>query len=359
MTTKPNIALVYGGASPEHDVSIASATECARAMETGGGFNPLPVYVTREGRWRWLRTDDAAEFACARAVRAAADAPVSGEETGFARALARLSDSDIAAVMIMIHGAGGEDGRLQSALELAGIPFTGSGAAASALAIDKARCQTWFARRGLPVSEFQILRGPEIRDPARVAGVIGGIGIPCVVKPAECGSSVGVTIVREESALEGALAAAARHSAFILVEKFLAGREFTCGVLDRAETGTGAGARSVPRPLPVTEIIPPADRFFDYEAKYTPGLTREVTPAGIDADLTARIQSLALRAHTEAGCRGFSRTDFIVTADGPRILEINTIPGMTGTSLLPQAAAAEGIAMPALVEAIIGSALRP
>jgi D-alanine-D-alanine ligase len=173
--------------------------------------------------------------------------------------------------------------------------------------------------------------------------VMEQIGLPCVIKPALCGSSVGLTIVREREEMGRALALAFEYSEIVQAETFVAGREFTCGVIEiNAATA-----------LPVTEIIPPEGRFFDYEAKYTPGMSREITPAAIDAALSEEIQRLAVEAHACVGCEGFSRVDFMADAQGPKILEINTIPGMTDTSLLPQAAAAAGVSFPELVRIII------
>ncbi|MBI1784385.1 D-alanine--D-alanine ligase, partial [Candidatus Sumerlaeota bacterium] len=300
----------------------------------------------QSGKWHWART--AEKMPTEKLVLAVNDAAEFQKHyqpggLDFAQALLHLIVDEFSTVMIIIHGANGEDGRLQGAFELAGIRYTGSGSAASALAMDKTRCQAFLAARGLPVPPFMpILR--EAQCEGKAAGrILEEIGIPCVIKPSLCGSSVGVTIVREEAQLVPALRSAFEYGPNVQVEKFIAGREFTCGVLDMEKTTA----------LPVTEIIISKTAFFDYEAKYTPGMTREVTPAEIAPALASQIQALAVEAHRSVGCEGFSRVDFMCDETGPKILEINTIPGMTETSLLPQAAAAIGIGMPQLINLIV------
>lgn len=353
MEENRRIALLFGGASPEHEISIKSAAEVAAALDGLGTWLTTPIYISREGRWRWSRP--AAGTTAAELARAAADPAETARryepaELDFAQALLHLVVNDYAAVVIIMHGANGEDGRLQGAFELAGIRFTGSGSAASALAMDKTRCQAFLTSRGLPTPAFLPLQRGWICNAEAAKMIRERLGLPCVIKPALCGSSVGLTIVEREADLEAALERAYGFCPTLQAERFIRGDEFTCGVLD-FDGG--------PRALPVTQIIPPEGRFFDYDAKYTPGVSRELTPAPIAPELAERIQSLAVEAHRSVGCEGFSRVDFMVGAEGPVILEINTIPGMTRTSLLPQAAAAAGINMGALVEMFIHHALAP
>lgn len=358
MTGVPRVALLFGGQSPEHEVSIRSAAEVASALDALGGERPTPIYIRRDGKWLWSRPSG--ELSSSALVLAAESEDglarrYQPSPLEFAQALLHLTIDEYAAILIVLHGANGEDGRLQGALELAGLRFSGSGSAASALAMDKTRCQAYFASRGLPVPRFVPLQSGLLRREEEVALVLERIGVPCVVKPALCGSSVGLTIVLDRDALGPAIDRAFEFGPLVQVEEYLRGREFTCGVL---ETEPGR-----PVALPPTEIVPPEGRFFDYDAKYTPGVTREVTPAEIPEEATARIRSLALEAHRAAGCEGFSRVDFMCMADAaapgglrPYILEVNTIPGMTGTSLLPQGAAAAGYDMKALVALIVAQA---
>lgn len=344
-------ALLFGGQSPEHEISVQSASEVAEAMDQLEEVRPVPIYVTRAGKWHWGRpAKGLATRALVEAVEREGGLERHYEPAGldFAQALLHLAVDEFATILIMIHGAGGEDGRLQGAFELAGLRHAGSGSAASALAMDKARCQAFLAARGLPVPRFLPLEAARQPEETLARQILEKIGLPCVVKPALCGSSVGLTIVRESAQLPAAFALAFKFSASALAESYIQGPEFTCGVLDMA---------GHPAALPITQIIPPEGRFFDYEAKYTPGLTRELTPAPIDPKLAGRIQELAVEAHRSVGCEGFSRVDFLADAEGPKIIEINTIPGMTRTSLLPQAAAAAGIPFPELVRKMIEGSL--
>lgn len=354
------VAMIFGGVSSEHEVSILSASQVAQGLATLAQSQPFtlqPIYINREGRWIWAPESDPGEFPDREFILAAARWELEPEVLGtrvlpFEQALSRLVTERVDVALLVLHGQNGEDGRLQGALDLAGVPYTGSGAAASALAFDKPKCQAVFGAAGLPIA-------PSVSVSVERGGVGGAerilnlVGLPCVVKPARGGSSVGITIVERESELAPALARAAEIDPEIMAERFIKGREFTCGVLE-------LGGEEVT--LPVTEIIPPDGRFFDYEAKYTAGVSHEVTPAEIAPGLAVRIQTLARAAHRAAGCRGFSRVDFIADTAAasvePTILEINTIPGMTATSLLPQAAAAYGIEFPELLGLMLASARR-
>lgn len=233
------------------------------------------------------------------------------------------------AAVLCLHGTGGEDGSIQGALEWLGIPYTGSGILASSLAMDKARSKEIFRAQGLPTPAWALLS-----DPRQVLPKLPGL--PVVVKPNRQGSTVGITIVRAASGLRPALRVAWRHDSQVLVEKFCPGREITVGILEE-------------QALPVIEIVP-KNGFYDYESKYTPGMSEHIIPARLPEAWQARAQKLSLAAHRSLGCRGVSRVDLIVDARGAmNILEVNTIPGMTGTSLLPDAARHAGIAFGELV----------
>jgi D-alanine-D-alanine ligase len=239
-------------------------------------------------------------------------------------------------VFIALHGTGGEDGTIQRLLEEKGITFTGSDAKSSQLAFDKIAAKKAFKSSGLPVARDVVLqRGkPPSAD----------LPIPCVVKPSREGSSIGVKIVNESRELPSALEEAFKLGSEVLVEQFIKGRELTVGIL-------------ADRPLPVIEIRP-LKGWFDYQNKYTPGATDEIVPAPISDELRERVQQAALAAHRCLGCRDLSRSDFMVDEDGHLyLLEVNTIPGMTETSLLPKAAAAAGISFPELCRALVLQAL--
>jgi len=239
-----------------------------------------------------------------------------------------------------LHGTGGEDGTIQGVLEWLGIPYTGSDLTACALAMDKHLTKKLLAAEGLPTPAW---------DTFDLAGgtlplLPGSLNLPLVVKPRSSGSSAGVSIVRTHEEWTKAMINVAPKTTQILAEEFIAGREFSSGVLGEEA-------------LPLVEIIP-TDEFYSYDAKYKPGGSRHLVPAPIDTDLTSRLQMLALSVHRLLGLRDYSRTDFIVTKEGrPYILEINALPGLTPLSLLPDEARAAGISFEALIERLLQFAL--
>ncbi|MFZ5797211.1 MAG: D-alanine--D-alanine ligase [Desulfobulbus sp.] len=256
---------------------------------------------------------------------------------------AQAKEIDVA--FILLHGVFGEDGTMQGFLDLLGIPYQGAGVLGSALAMDKNLAKTLYRLHGLPVAPWEMARREDIDAPARL---LAKLRLPLVVKPVRQGSSIGMSIVRESSALGPSLAKAFEHDREVMVEQYIKGREITVGVIGNDE----------PVALPLVEIIPDKKyEFFDYEAKYQPGATREVCPAEVDDEIRAKAQRYGLTAHRALQLRGYSRTDMIVCGDEVYLLETNTIPGMTPTSLLPQAAAVAGLPFPALLDRLIDLAL--
>ncbi len=252
---------------------------------------------------------------------------------------------DIDVALIILHGRLGEDGTIQGFLELLGIPYHGSRVLGSAVAMNKILSKRLYAEAGLPVSPYVVL---DQLDPRGQQEVLDHLGLPAVIKPEHEGSSIGLSVVREPAELEPALQKAFQYDRRCLVEKYIAGTEITAGVLgnDTLEA------------LPLVEIIPgDGYHFFDYEAKYTPGATNEICPARLSRELTEKAQAYARRAHQALCCRGYSRTDMIVSDGEIYLLETNTIPGMTQTSLFPQAAAAAGISFSSLLDRLIEFAL--
>lgn len=245
----------------------------------------------------------------------------------------------IEAAFIALHGRYGEDGCVQGLLELMGIPYTGSGVLASALAMHKLYSKQAFVASGILTAPFRPYRRGEALRLAELP-----FGLPLVVKPVQEGSSVGVSIVKEESELAAALEVAFRHDDEILVEQYIKGQEVQVGILDD-------------RPIGAIEIVP-LKEFYDYEAKYTDGMAEHIFPARLEAALYAKAQRIGEAAHRALGCSGYSRVDLLVTAAGEcYVLEVNTLPGMTALSLLPEIAAkGAGLSFEALVERIIGSA---
>ncbi|HDQ99502.1 MAG TPA: D-alanine--D-alanine ligase [candidate division WOR-3 bacterium] len=299
------LGVLMGGWSAEREVSLRSG---AKVLDSLGrqGFDAVGIDITRE----------------------------------FAADIARAG---IGLAFVMLHGRPGEDGTIQGFLELAGIPYTGSGVAASAVGMDKRLSKTLFERAGIPTPEF-VAPGPG-EDPAAALGrAERAFGFPMVVKPAAEGSSVGVEILRGP---RGALAACrrARRHGDILLERFVPGMEATVGIVGREV-------------LPILELVPKRRAFYDYKAKYTRGATEFILPARLAPRVARRVGELALRAHDLLGCRDLSRVDFIIEAGRrPRVLEVNTLPGMTDISDLPAEAAAAGIGYDELVLRILAGAL--
>jgi D-alanine-D-alanine ligase len=341
-----NIAVLMGGVSSEHEISLATGRQVVGALH-GSGYRVKPVVIGKDGGW--LVPDGYSgeipelpegEGATSGALRA-----------GFA--VERLREEDPDAVFIGIHGAFGEDGTAQGLLESAGLVFTGSGILGSALAIDKERSRWIFERHGLrvPLTHALSRRGWDEGAGGVTQEIVRRLpGERWVVKPSDQGSSVGISLVGSEAELRAAVEEAFRWSERVLAEEFVRGDEIACGVLDTP----GGGPLEA---LPPTQIIPREDAFFDYHAKYTPGATDEITPPRLPGAIIAEIQEIAVRAHELLGLEGMSRTDVIVRDEIPHILEVNTIPGMTETSLLPQEAAAAGISFPGLLDRIIRLAI--
>jgi len=258
---------------------------------------------------------------------------------------ARVSEMDVSGpgfqlpedtrlVYNMIHGTFGEDGELQALLDAMGVAYTGEGAEGSRTAFDKIETKLCFDRAGVPTSAWEIFR----------RGGLPGLKTPCVIKAPRQGSSVGVHLVYSREEIPAALEDCLQYGEQVLVEEFFAGRELTVGIL---------GAQA----LPIVEIVP-HEGFYDYEHKYTKGASEYHVPANLDAGVTAKVQAAALAACESLGLEVYSRVDILLAADGRlNVLEINTIPGMTETSLLPKAAAVAGLDFPALCEEIAGLSL--
>jgi D-alanine-D-alanine ligase len=258
--------------------------------------------------------------------------------------LAQEADQ-IDVALIILHGRLGEDGTIQGFLESLGVPYHGSKVLGSALAMNKIVSKQLYVQAGLPVAPYLVVDRLQTYNPREL---LEALGLPLVIKPEHEGSSIGLSIVRSPEQLGPALETAYRYDRRCLVEKYVAGTEITVGVL----------GNDTLQALPLVEIIPgDSYAFFDYAAKYTPGATREICPARLPPELTQKAQDYAMRAHQVLCCRGYSRTDMIVAGTDLVLLETNTIPGMTQTSLFPQAAAAAGIPFPDLLDRLIELAL--
>jgi D-alanine-D-alanine ligase len=254
----------------------------------------------------------------------------------------QLAASDV--VFIALHGGEGEDGRIQALLDLVGKPYTGSGVLASALCMDKTLSKILFERHGIPTPAWFEISAPEARRGAlEKIAEIGGF--PAVVKPVDQGSTIGISIIEDESGLEAGIALAEEYSRRLIFERYIPGRELSVAIVGE-------------QVFPVIEIVP-EDGFYDYERKYTKGKSSYHCPADIDEALSRRISGAAFAAYKALGCAGFARVDLRLGGDGaPYFLEINTIPGMTETSLVPMGAAVSGYSFSELVDTIVKDAAK-
>jgi len=250
---------------------------------------------------------------------------------------------------VALHGTGGEDGTVQELLEILAVSYTGPGVAACIRCMDKVLAKHEFRAAGVPTPDWVAFNSTAFRE-LGAAEALGEIeemlGLPLIVKPARGGSSLGVKLATESEDLPSALVSAFSYDNRVLLERFAQGRELAVSVL-------GQDA------LPVVEAIPKQGDVFDFEARYEIGRTEYVCPAELDADVEKQVKEVALRAFETLGCRGFARVDLMLIESGPQVLEVNAIPGLTDTSLLPQAAEAAGMSFEALVERIIELAMEP
>jgi D-alanine-D-alanine ligase len=300
--SKGRIAVVMGGPSSEREVSIATGRAVVAALDRLG-------YETRS-----LDFD--------------------------ARFVDAIRELHVDAAFVALHGPGGEDGSIQAILDWMNVPYTGSDQRACALSIDKHITKKLIAAEGLPTPAWDVFDLT-----AGLPLLPGSLNLPIVVKPRDEGSSAGVSIVRTHEDWSKAMVEAVQRSPQIMAEEYIPGREFSCGVL-------------FGEALPVAEIIPSGE-FYTYSAKYEPGGSRHDVPAHIDEGLTRRLQTLAQSVHRLIGLRDYSRTDFIVTKEGrPYILEVNALPGLTPTSILPDECAAAGVNFDALIDRLVQAALR-
>jgi D-alanine-D-alanine ligase len=307
-----------------------------------------PVWLDRDGLW-W---PDRKPLAAGSRWRPAAAAAPTGMRPGAALDLL-LDTASVKAVLPVLHGPYGEDGTVQGMLELYDLPCVGSGCAASAVAMDKIRTRECLLQAGVPMPRGFVPELPLLRlQAAELIGEIrDAVGLPCFVKVDCSGSTLGVARIADEAALATFLEGHRHQGRRLLAEELVTGEEITVGVL--GNTGSALQA------LPPIGIYPKRDGFFTHAAKYEPGRTEEVIPPrGLDAKAIAAVQQLALRCHRALGCDGMSRTDMIVGGQGPRVLEVNTIPGLTAQSLLPQAAAAAGLPFPRLLDHLLELALQ-
>jgi D-alanine-D-alanine ligase len=323
------IAVLFGGKSEERDVSIASGSQVVKALREAG--HEVLAVDTAQGL---LSAESEKQLLTAGVAELPPDHDeltlMSSDASPFAQS-PELQNIDT--IFLVLHGGSGEDGTIQAYLDLAGIPYTGSGHLGSACAMDKDISKRLFKLANIPTPEW-------IMAPADPEIVAQQLGYPVVVKPNQQGSTIGLTVVKDPKELESAVNYAFQFDKEVMLERFIPGRELTVGILND-------------KPLSTGEIIPNLSDIFDYQSKYQKGGATEIFPADITPAQDERVKELALMAHQTLKLEGFSRVDFRMDADGEFwCLEANTLPGMTETSLLPQSAQAVGINFPELCERI-------
>lgn len=342
-----HVAVLAGGRSPEHAISLSSAAQVLRHLDRSQ-WTVWPVWLDREGGWWPDRTPLPAD----RAWQPGAAATSLGPLRPGAALDWLLDHAGVEIVLPVLHGPFGEDGTVQGMLELYGLPFVGSGCAASAVAMDKLRTRHALQQAGVPLAKAYEPAGDLSAADAKLefARLAAAVGTPAFVKVDASGSTVGVQRITDEAGLAQFFAEFRGRFRRWFAEGEVRGEEITVAVL--GNTGDTLQA------LPPVGIYPKVAGWFTHEAKYVPGATEEVIPPrGLGPAALEDVMALACRCHAALVCDGMSRTDMIVTARGPVVLETNTIPGLTGTSLLPQAAAAAGLSFPALLDRLLQSGL--
>jgi len=342
------IGVLYGGRSSEHAISVVSAGSLLAALDPDR-YEVVTIGITPSGAWLPTSVDPATLAIVNRQLPAVAE-PTGTDVTVFGSgrgsALDRLGQVDV--VFPVLHGANGEDGTVQGLLELAGVPYVGSGVLASAAAMDKTFTKTVLAAAGLPITPYLVAR----RD--RPVGTLDveHLGLPLFVKPARAGSSVGITRVTSYADLPDALAEAFRHDSKVLIEAAMAGRELECGVLEDADGSISAS-------LPAEIRLRPGFDWYSFDAKYLDDSCDFDIPAQIGETAIKQVQDVACRAFEALECAGLARVDGFLTADGQFVVnEVNTMPGFTPISMYPKMWAETGVSYPELLDRLVATALK-
>jgi D-alanine-D-alanine ligase len=357
MSQKIRVGLIFGGKTGEHEVSLASAQSVLHALDASK-YDAVLIGVTKEGRWltggnplkQLVNASQSPLLKSANGSAAANGngAMVSQDVAAITTTNAFYESVDV--VFPLIHGPNGEDGTIQGLLELADLPYVGASVAASAVGMDKQLMKALFRNAGLPVAEYLVvMRSKWEHDPEETIHEIEtAIRYPCFVKPANLGSSVGVTKAHNWDELTQGLATAALYDRKIIVERAIVGREIECSVL----------GNEVPVPSLPGEVIP-AREFYDYDAKYGDESTRLIVPADLSGEQVRTVQDLAVRAFQAVDCSGMARVDFFIEMPEGRVLvnELNTIPGFTAVSMFPKMWEASGVTYTQLIDRLIQLAL--
>jgi D-alanine-D-alanine ligase len=358
---KPRVAVVFGGRSSEHAISCVTAGSVLAALDREA-YDVVPVGITHEGRWV-LAPDEPEKLAITGGRLPEVD------EAGSSVVLVNDSDrgelvvrspgdvpqtfGDVDVVFPLLHGPFGEDGTIQGLLEMAGVPYVGSGVLASAAGMDKHYMKVLLAGAGLPIGPYAVVRPHEWeQDRGAVRESVAALGWPVFVKPARGGSSLGISRVEGPRDLDAAMEEARRHDPKVVVEGTVDGREVECGVLEDEDGRPEAS-------LPAEVRVHGEHAFYDFEAKYLDDGTDLDVPADLPEATTAEVQRLAVAAFEALSCEGLARVDFFVTPDGRLVVnELNTMPGFTPASMFPRMWAASGVGYPALCDRLLRAALR-
>jgi D-alanine-D-alanine ligase len=361
-TRRTRVAVVFGGRSTEHAVSCVSAGSVLAVIDRDR-YDVVPVGISREGRWVLAADDpEALAITSGELPEVAGDGAavvLSGDPTHRGLAVYEPGEmpqelGEVDVVLPLLHGAYGEDGTLQGLLELAGVPYVGSGVFASAAAMDKGHMKTLLQGAGLPVGRYAVVTPRAwATDPAAVRETAASLGYPLFVKPARAGSSVGISKVHEPSGLDEAVELARQHDPRVVLEAALEGREIECGVLEGLDGGPPEAS------LPGEVVVGGDHEFYDFAAKYLPDEgTDLIVPADLPDRVVAEVRRFACAAFEALSCEGLARVDFFVGHDGTVVInEVNTMPGFTPVSMFPLMWKATGLDYPALVDRLVQTAL--
>lgn len=354
MTKKINLMVIFGGPSGEHEVSLNSAKSVIENLDKEK-YQIITVAIDRQGKW--LLGDKGQEYLKLNTQQKSIEEQIKKDEeqsiisltpkdiTNFTEGKIGVDGIDL--VLPILHGPYGEDGKLQGMLDMLGLPYVFSNTLASSLAMNKPKTKLIAQDAGLNVLPEIVI---DKNQPVDLDEIIDNLGLPIVVKPSELGSSVGINIANNKEDLAQAIKIAFKHDQIVMLEKYAKGRELTCGVLGN-DPATA---------LPIVEIIPQVSGFFDYKAKYEVGGSKEVCPAEVPEEIKDSIQDYSLKIYKAIGCHDLARADYIWDEENNKIwfLEINTIPGMTKTSLVPQQAKAHGLEFTQFLDELINEALK-
>ncbi len=341
--TKKQLAVIFGGQSGEHEVSLRSSSQVMSALDKDK-YEIIPIAITKTGHW--LVGKEGQKYLEDNLESASREGGVDSDDSFESNNKLPEKFPPIDLVLPIIHGTFGEDGKLQGALDMLGLPYVFSGTLASALAMHKKKTKIIAKAAGLKIIKDVIIS----RDKKyNLEKIIAKLNFPIVIKPSELGSSVGISLVTSKEELVSGIEDALKYGNEVLLEQFVKGRELTVAVM---------GDKS-PKALPVIEIIPKVSGWFDYRAKYETGGSQEICPAEIPEDVRKKIQRYTVKIFKAVGCLDLARADFIWSEADEKLyfLEINTIPGMTSTSLAPQAAKASGLKFSIFLDKLIESAL--